>query len=71
MGVLKSIVRVSWYDFVRNTDTREKLCQSPVSLKLKRARLKWFGHDERMSDERQVRRITSAEMEGRRSVARP
>ena len=69
--MLRTIVGVRWDDFVRNTDIRERLCQPPVSLKLRRARLKWFGHVERMGDERQVRRITKAEMEGRRPVGRP
>ena len=56
---------------MRNIDIRERLCQSPVSLKLRRTILKSFGHVERMGDERQVRRITKAEMEGRRPVGRP
>ena len=63
--MLRSIVAVRWDDFVRNIDIREGLCQSPVSLELRRTRLKWFGHVERMGDERQVRRITNAEIEGR------
>ena len=71
MGMLRSRVGVRWDDFVRNFDIRERMCQSPVSLKLRRARLKWFGHVVRMGDERQVRRITKAEMEGRRPVGRP
>ena len=71
MGMLRSIVGVRWDDFVRNVDIRESLCQPPVSLKLRRARLKWFGHVERMGDERQVKKIMNAEMEGRRPVGRP
>ena len=45
--------------------------QPPVSLKLRRARMKWFGHVQRMGDERQVKRIMNARMEGRRPVGRP
>ena len=70
MGRLRSIVEVRWDDFVRNVDIREMLSQPPVSLKLRRARLKWFGHLERMSDERQVKRITQAELQGRRPAGR-
>ena len=33
--------------------------------------MKWFGHVERMGDERQVKRIMKAEMQGRRPVGRP
>ena len=52
MGMLRSIVGVRWDDFVRNVDIREMLDQPPVSLKLKKARMKWFGHVERMGGER-------------------
>ena len=48
---------------MRNIDTRERLCQSPVSLKLRRARMKWFGHVNKTGGERQLRRIMNAEME--------
>ena len=40
-------------------------------LKLRVASLKWFGYDERMGDERQMRRIMNAEVEGSRPVGRP
>ena len=71
MGMLRSIVGVRWDDFVRNIDIRERLCQSPVSLKLRRARMKWFGHVNKTGGERQLRRIMNAEMEGSRPVGRP
>ena len=71
MGMLRSILGVRWDDFMRNDDIRERLCQTPVSLKLRKARLKWFGHMERMGEERQVKRIMQAEMQGRRPRGRP
>ena len=71
MGMLRTIVGVRWDDFVRNADIRERLRQPPVSLKLRKARLKWFGHVERMGDERQVKRVMNATMVGRRPVGRP
>ena len=71
MGMLRTIVGVRWDNFVRNIGIREQLCQSPVSLKLRRPRLKWFDHVEKMGDERQVRVIMNAEMEGRRPVGIP
>ena len=70
IGMLRSITGVRWDDFVRNEDIRERLCQPPVSLKLRSARMKWFRHVERMTDERQVKRIMNAEMQGRRQVGR-
>ena len=71
MRMLRNIIGVRWDHFVRNEDIRERLCQPPVSIKLRRARMKWFGHVERMGGERQVKRIMNAEMEGRRPVGRP
>ena len=62
MGRLRSIVGVRWDDFVRNTDIREKLDQPPGSLKLIKARMKWFGHVERINEQRQVKRIMKAEI---------
>ena len=54
-----------------NIDKTEGLCRSPVFLKLRRVRLKWFGHVERMNEERQVKRMIDAEIEGRKPVGRP
>ena len=71
MYMLKNIVRVRWDNFVRSIYIRQRLFQSLVFLKLRRARLKWLGHVERMGDERQVKRIMNAEMEGRRPVGLP
>ena len=71
MGMLRTIAGVRWDDFIRNVDIRERLRQPPVSVKLRKARLKWFGHVERMGDGRQVNRIMNATMEGRRPVGRP
>ena len=56
---------------MRNVDIRERLRQPPVFLKLRRPRLKWFGRVERMGDERQVKRILNATMEGRKPVGTP
>ena len=69
--MLRSITGVRWDDFVRTEEIRERLCQPPVSLKLRSARMKWFGHVERMGDERQVKRFMNDEMQGRRPVGRP
>ena len=59
-----------WDDAVRNDDIRARLEQAPVSLKLRSARMKRLGHVERMGEERQVKRIFKAEMQGRRPVGR-
>ena len=71
MGMLRSILGVRWDDFIRNDDIRDRLCQTPVSLKLRKARLKWFGHMERMGEERQLKRIMRARVQGGRPRGRP
>ena len=48
MGMLRSIAGERWDDFIQNEVIRERVCQPPVFFKLKRRRLKWFGHVERM-----------------------
>ena len=63
MGMLRSNAGNRLNDFVRNAENRERLQQPPVSLKLKRARLKWFGHVERRGDERKVKSIMNATLE--------
>ena len=57
VGMPRSIAHVRLDDFIRNEGIRERLCQMPVSLKLRRASLKWFGRVERMGKEIQVKII--------------
>ena len=71
MRTLMNIIGVRWDDFVKSHDIKERLCQPLVSVKLRRARLKCFGHVERMVEKVQMKRVTNAEMEGRRLVGRP
>ena len=40
-------------------------------LDVVRARLRWFGHIERKSDEDWVKRVTNLEVEGNRPAGRP
>ena len=71
MGMLRSILGVRWDDFVRNADFKDMLGQPPVSLKLRKARMKWFGHVKRINEERQVKQVMQEEMQGRRPAGRP
>jgi hypothetical protein len=68
---MRRITGFRWNDFVRNEEIRRMTEQAPVTLRMKRTRLKWFGHVERMGEERQVKRIWKALMAGRRPVGRP
>ena len=62
--LLKSILGVRWDDLDRNADISDMLRMTLVSLKLRGGRMKWFGHLERMGEERQVKRIMQAEIQG-------
>ena len=70
MGMLRSFAGIRWDDFACNADIKERLNQPPVSLKLRRVKLKWFVHVGRMADEMQVKIIMNATMKGRRPVGR-
>jgi hypothetical protein len=71
MGMLRSLVGARWDEFVRNVDIRERLRQPPVSLKLRKARLKWFGHAQRMMEDRPPKRLANVQMKGGRPIGRP
>ena len=71
IGMLRSVADVRWDIFIRDEEFRKRLRQTQVSLKLRRAKLKWFGQVKRIGEDRQVERITNAEMQGRRLVGRP
>ena len=59
-------------DRVRNTEIRE-LCDSKKSVitGMKVNKLRWFGHIERMNDERLTKRIYGASKSGARRRGRP
>ena len=59
-------------DRVRNEEVRSR-CGLKVSIdaKIERNILRWYGHVQRMGNERAVRRVYEAEVEGRRPRGRP
>ena len=44
--------------------------RTTISLKLRRARMKWFGHVEKMGEERQVKKVLRVEIRGRKPRGR-
>jgi len=52
-------------------ELRELLGLEPVSLMIKKSRLRWFGHVERKDDNDWVRRCITWEVEGIRQRGRP
>ena len=59
-------------DRIRNVDIRTR-CGSKMSLmdRADQSMLKWFGHMERMENDRMTKRIYIAEVEGNRGRGRP
>jgi len=71
MKMIRTIMGIRWSNRVRNEDIRRRLQQVPVSLRVRRARLKWLGHIERMEASRIPREVSEARMIGRRPRGRP
>ena len=54
----------------KSEELRELLGLEPVSLMIKKSRLRWFGHVERKDDNDWVKRCITREVEGSREDAR-
>ena len=71
MRMTRSIAEVRWEEMMKNFDILERLRQPPVSLKLRRTRMKWFGKVKRIEEEKQVKRTMWKKMRGTKLRGRP
>ena len=75
MRIIRSIARVNrreqWENHIRNEDIRESLGVASVEEAARVSRLRWFGHVQRMGDNRLPKKILSAEVPGVRTRGRP
>jgi len=72
MKCLRSMLGVTRRDRVRNEMVRERTgVVRELSRRVDERVLGWFGHVERMNEERLVKRIYGAEVNGRRTRGRP
>ena len=75
MRVLRSIAKVNrreqWDNHIRNDDIRENLGVSSVEEAARASRLRWFGHVQRMGNDRLPKRILDAQVPGVRPRGRP
>ena len=75
MRVLRSIAGVNrvdqWDNHITNGDIRESLGVNSVEEEARISRLRWFGHVQRMQDDRLPKRILFAEVPGVRGRGRP
>src|ERR1700761_821 len=56
--------REQWDDYIRNDDIRESLGVTSVEEAARVSRLRWFGHVQRIRDDRLPKSILSAEVLG-------
>ena len=72
MNCLRSICGVRRIDRVRNEEVR-RMCgkERSVGMKIDQSVLRWFGHVERMNEERMVRRVYESSVNGTRRRGRP
>jgi len=72
MKCLRSMIGVSRMDRVRNELVRERTgVMNDLAGRVDRCVLRWFGHVERMNEERMVKRVMNSSMSGRRPRGRP
>ena len=72
MRCLRSMAGVSRMDRVRNEVVRQRTdVNGTLANRVDRSVLRWFGHMERMEDERLVKRVMKARVSGRNNRGRP
>ena len=70
--MLSNISGIRRVDRVRNAIIRERRwCELSALEGIERNVLKWFGHVEKMGEERLVKRVYRANVEGNRGTGRP
>jgi hypothetical protein len=72
MKALRAICNVSVLDRIRNEEIRERCgCEESIVKKAERGILRWFGHVERMEEDRMAKKVYNAEVPGQRPRGRP
>ena len=72
MGCLRSMCRLSLRDRVRNEEVRRRAgVERKLSGRVDQSVLRWFGHMERMDEERIAKRVMKSDVEGNRGRGRP
>ena len=69
--VVRWMCRINVNERKKSEELREHLRLEPVSVMIKKSRLRWFGHVERKDDNDWVKRCITWEVEGIRQSGRP
>ena len=62
--------RVRWQDRITNEEVRRRCGVENLEHRLRKMRLRWFGHVKRRDENNILRRVIELEVEGRRPVGR-
>ena len=68
---LRYMSRVRWQDKITNEEVRRKFGVKNLEHRLRKTRLRWFGHIKRRDESSILRRAMKLEVQGRRRVGRP
>ena len=72
MKCLRSMSGVTRLDRIRNEEVRRRTgVVKELSVRADQRGLRWFGHMERMDEERLAKRVMKSEVSGRRARGRP
>ena len=63
--------RIRWHDKITNEEVRRRCGVENIEHRLRKMRLRWFGHVKRRDENSMLRRVMELELEGRRPVGRP
>ena len=69
--VSRYMSRVRWQDRITNEEVGRRFGVENLEQRLRRMRLRWFGHVKRRSENSILRRVMELEVEGRSPVGRP
>ena len=69
--MLRYMAKIRWQDRVTNEEVRERCGVEDIGVRIRGARLRWFGHVKRREENNILRRVYDLEVEGRRPVGRP
>ena len=71
MKMLRFALGVTRKDRIRNEHVRGTVKVGPISKKVKKSRLRWYGHVKRREDAYVGRRVLEMELPGKRKVGKP
>ena len=69
--MLRYMSKVRWQDRITNEEVRRRCGVENLEHRLRKTRLRWFGHVKRRDENSTLRRAMELEVEGRRPASRP